>query len=141
MEPITVPSTTTGMPRPAITPRLLGRGLAATGLHALATVALLQAGSHPWLAASLGFAAGLAANYGLQRGYILRHPEPPGRALSRYVADTSVLWALHGFAFGLMAGVSGVPFVAAQVASSTLAAGLGLLCFGAHGSRRTSLVL
>lgn len=141
MEPITVPFTTTGMPHPAITPRLLGRGLAATGLHALATVALLQAGSHPWLAASLGFATGLAANYGLQRGYLLRHGEPPGRALSRYIADTSVLWALHGFAFGLMAGVAGVPFVAAQMASSTLAAGLGLLCFGVRGGRRTSPVL
>lgn len=136
-----MPIATNGMPRPAITTWLLGRGLAATGLHALATAVLLQAGCHPWLAASLGFAAGLAANYGLQRAYILRHGEPPGRALSRYIADTSVLWALHGFAFGLLADVAGMPFAAAQVTSSTLAAGLGLLCFAARGSRRASLVL
>lgn len=136
-----MPIATNGMPRPAITTRLLGRGLAATGLHALATAVLLQADCLPWLAASLGFAAGLAANYGLQRGYLLRHHEPQWRALSRYIADTSVLWALHGFAFGLMAGVADMPFAAAQLASGTLAAGLGLLCFGVRGNRRASLVL
>lgn len=114
--------------------QVLARGLAAAALHGLAMAALLQAGAHPWLASGLGFAGGLAANYGLQRGYLLRHHEPPGRALSRYIADTSVLWGLHLFLFGLLTGVAGTPVVGAQVASSALAAGLGL-CFLA-GPRR-----
>ena len=136
-----MPSAPRGTHRLAASIRLLGRGLAAALLHGLATAALLQAGCHPWPAASLGFAAGLAANYGLQRDFILRRHEPQGRALSRYIADTSVLWALHGLAFGLLAGVAGVPVGMAQAASSTRAAGMGLLCFAAQGSRRAGPVL
>lgn len=115
-------------PRLKIPAQVLARGLAAAALHGLAMAALLQAATHPWLASGLGFAGGLAANYGLQRDYIQRHREPQGRALSRYIADTSVLWALHLFLFGLLTGVAGTPVFTAQVASSALAASLGL-CF------------
>ncbi len=121
--------------RAKIPAQVLSRGLAAAALHGLAMAALLQAGAAPWLASGLGFASGLAANYGLQRGYILRHREPRGRALSRYIADTSVLWGLHLFLFGLLTGIAGAPVFTAQVASSALAAGLGL-CFLARPSRR-----
>lgn len=121
-------------PRLKIPAQVLGRGLAAAVLHGLAMAALLQAGAHPWLASGLGFAGGLAANYGLQRGYLLRYGEPPGRALSRYIADTSVLWGLHLFLFGLLTGVAGAPVFTAQVASSAAAGGLGL-CFLARPRR------
>lgn len=117
-----------------LSPRLLRRACSAAALHGLATAALLHGGAHPWLAAGLGFAAGLAANYRLQRGYILRHAEPAGRALSRYIADTSVLWAVHLFCFGLLTSVAGAPLGLALVASSALAAGLGL-CFVAAPAR------
>jgi len=123
-----MPSAALTTPRPSIPAPVLARGLAAAALHGLAMAALLQAGVHPWPASGLGFAGGLAANYGLQRDYIQRHREPPGRALSRYIADTSVLWALHLFLFGLLNGVVGTPVLTAQVASSALAASLGL-CF------------
>lgn len=113
---------------PSIPAQVLGRGLAAAALHGLAMAALLQAGVHPWLASGLGFAGGLAANYGLQRSYLRRHHELQGRALSRYIADTSVLLALHLFLFGLLTGVAGTPVATAQVASGALAASLGL-CF------------
>lgn len=129
-----MPSATLNTPRPTIPAPVAARGLAAAALHGLAMAALLQAGTHPWLASGLGFAGGLAANYGLQRGYLLRHHEPPGRALSRYIANTSVLWGLHLFLFGLLTGVAGTPVVSAQLTSSALAAGLGL-CFLA-GPRR-----
>lgn len=111
---------------PSIPARALGRGLAAAALHGLAMAALLQAGVHPWLASGLGCAGGLAANYGLQRSYLRHHHEPQGRALSRYIADTSVLWALHLFLFGVLTIVASASVVTAQVASSALAASVGL---------------
>ena len=95
-------------------------------MYWLALLTLHEAGFPPWLATCLGSAAGLVANYVLQREHLLRHNEPNARAISRYVANMSVLWASNLFLFGLLSAVTGAPVIACQIAASLAAVALGL---------------
>ena len=100
-------------------PRFLVSGGTATALHWLVMALLIRLGLQPVLATAAGASVGLALNYWLQHRWAFRSGLPHRIALPRYLAGSSLGWALNLALFSALQ-LAGTGVALAQIAATTL---------------------
>ena len=91
----------------------------ATGVHYALLIALVElAGISAVAAALIGYGAGGTVSYGLNRRHVFRSDRPHHAAASRFALVAAVGFGLTFLFMSLLVNAAGVPYLAAQVATT-----------------------
>jgi putative flippase GtrA len=94
-------------------------GIIATGVHYALLIGLVEiAGISAVAAALVGFLAGGAVSYGLNRRHTFRTKLPHAAAVSRFTLVAAVGFGLTYIFMSLFIHAAGIPYLLAQVATS-----------------------